>query len=35
MNGKLITLIFGLDESMGKIRDFDLHLVTMRIYLRL
>jgi len=25
----LITLIFYLDESMGEIRDFYLHLVTM------
>jgi len=24
----LTSLIFGLDESMGEIRDFDLHLVT-------
>jgi len=31
----LITLILGLDESMGEIRDFDLHLVTMWIYLTL
>jgi len=31
----LVTLIFGLAESIGKIRDFDLHLVTMWNYLRL